>query len=60
MPPYSFLAETDLGFRNIAAAHLRANAAVGVPYTDEMIEAAYQDLSDQANNDADWNGLISR
>ena len=59
MPPYAFLAETDLGFRNIAD-HLRANAAVGVPYTDEMIEAALQDMTDQASNEADWNGLFAR
>ena len=39
MPGYPFLAETTLQDPDIAA-HLRANRGVGVPYTDEMIEAA--------------------
>ena len=52
MPAYSFLARTDLRTDNIAA-HLKANRAVGVPYTDEMIENAVADLESQVNPDAD-------
>ena len=35
MPPYGFLAKTDLDMRD-PAAHLAANRDVGVPYTDEI------------------------
>ena len=52
MPAYSFLARTDLRTDNIAS-HLEANRAVGVPYTDEMIENARVDLESQVNPDAD-------
>ena len=52
MPPYSFLAEKPLDFDNIAG-HLRANRAVGVPYSDEMIENARADLIAQADPNAD-------
>jgi cytochrome c oxidase cbb3-type subunit 2 len=59
MPSYEFLAETDLDTTNIAG-HLRANRTVGVPYSDEMVESALADLRDQANPDADWDGLLAR
>ena len=52
MPAYSFLARTDLRTDDIAD-HLRANRAVGVPYSDEMIENARVDLESQVNPDAD-------
>ena len=51
MPGYSFLAETPLKIDDIDD-HLRANRAVGVPYDDEMIKQAKQDLIVQANPDA--------
>jgi cytochrome c oxidase cbb3-type subunit II len=51
MPGYPFLAETDLDYRTIAA-HLATNRAVGVPYTDEQIAQAREDLSAQATPDA--------
>src|SRR6187401_1623872 len=35
MPGYGFLARTELAFGDIAG-RLRANANVGVPYTEEM------------------------
>ncbi|MCB9957888.1 MAG: cytochrome-c oxidase, cbb3-type subunit II [Rhodospirillaceae bacterium] len=59
MPPYAFLAERELGYRDIAD-HLWANSAVGVPYTEEMIAAAYEDLLAQADAEADWSGLEER
>ena len=59
MPKYSFLARTELGAENIAG-HLKANAAVGVPYTPEMIGNALADLQAQADPDADTDGLEER
>jgi cytochrome c oxidase cbb3-type subunit II len=50
MPPYGFLAQTDLKADNISA-HLKANRAVGVPYTDDMIENAASDLKAQTNEE---------
>jgi len=50
MPAYPWLAETRLDFDNVAA-HLRANRAVGVPYTDEMVASALADLRAQADPD---------
>jgi len=51
MPPYAFLGNTPLIIADIAD-HLRANRTVGVPYTDEMIEKARQDLRTQADPDS--------
>jgi len=59
MPSYKFLAKAELGYENVAA-HLIANQRVGVPYTDEMVENAYADLTAQADPDADWDGLEAR
>ncbi|WP_420564009.1 cytochrome-c oxidase, cbb3-type subunit II [Thalassobaculum sp.] len=59
MPSYAFLADTDLDTTNIAG-HLKTNRMLGVPYDDEMIENALADLRDQANRDADWDGLLAR
>lgn len=59
MPSYRFLAETPLAITDIAG-HLRANRAVGVPYTNEMIENAAADLAAQADPDADTSGLEER
>jgi len=52
MPPYKFLALTPLDYRDIED-QLRANRAVGVPYTDDDIKNAKQDLEAQANPNAD-------
>ena len=52
MPGYGFLARTELRVDD-AADHLRANRAVGVPYSDEMIEKAKLDIVAQADPDAD-------
>ncbi|WP_342363995.1 cytochrome-c oxidase, cbb3-type subunit II [Terrarubrum flagellatum] len=51
MPAYPWL-DRELDDRTIADA-MRANRAVGVPYTDEMIRMARSDLIDQTNPDAD-------
>ncbi len=52
MPSYAFLATTQLKADDIAA-RLSANRAVGVPYTDEMVENALTDMRAQANPDSD-------
>jgi cytochrome c oxidase cbb3-type subunit II len=50
MPGYPFLAARELEFADIAN-HLRANRMGGVPYTDEMIANAVEDVRAQANPD---------
>ena len=52
MPKYGFLKATLLRTDDIAA-HLKANRAVGVPYSDEMIANAKTDIAAQANADSD-------
>jgi cytochrome c oxidase cbb3-type subunit 2 len=60
MPGYPFLAETPLVVHDVAA-HLATNRAIGVPYSDDMIEMAEQDLSAQANPDSDGaDGVLER
>jgi len=48
MPPYRFLAENDLDYRDIQD-RLRALRAVGVPYSDVDIEKAKDDLVAQTD-----------
>lgn len=48
MPPYAFLDEKPLDRHSIEA-DLKANRAVGVPYTDEMIESAESDIDTQVD-----------
>src|SRR5260221_4198979 len=43
MPGYSFLAETEVDTRTIAD-HLRTSRSVGVPYSDDQIANALDDL----------------
>jgi len=50
MPGYSFLAHTEIDGAGIAA-HMRANRAVGVPYSETQIAEAAADLRAQANPD---------
>ena len=62
MPGYSFMAETLLGFDD-AAEHLKTLRAVGVPYSDEQIARAIDDLNAQAtgeDGDGDIEGLQNR
>ena len=59
MPSYAFLAETDLKFPD-AAAHLKTNRLVGVPYTDEDIANAQGDLVLQASAGGDAAALQAR
>ena len=59
MPPYAFLADALIKTDDIAA-HLETNRVVGVPYSDEMIAAAREDLEAQADPEADHDGLLAR
>jgi cytochrome c oxidase cbb3-type subunit 2 len=59
MPRYAFLAETPLETHDIAL-RMRALRAVGVPYTDDEIAHAPQDLAAQANPNADTTDLLKR
>ena len=48
MPPYKFLGEKELDYRDIAD-KLRAQQAVDVPYTDDQVKNAKADLMAQAD-----------
>lgn len=52
MPSYPWLAETELNTSDVKD-RLKTQVAVGVPYTDEMVEKAVQDLKAQNNPDSD-------
>jgi len=52
MPGYPFIAKTTLSYKDIGD-HLKANAAVGVPYSKEMIDNAVADLRAQVDPDSD-------
>ena len=59
MPSYGFLAETKLE-TDLTSKSLWANAMVGVPYSEEMIDNALADLMAQADPELDASGLESR
>ena len=59
MPPYAFLAETPLKPAN-PSANLAALRRVGVPYSDQDIVLAEEDMRAQANPDLDNNDLMVR
>lgn len=59
MPSYAFLAQKPIDTKDIAE-HLKALRVVGVPYSDEMVAKARADLQDQANPDADTDGVLAR
>jgi cytochrome c oxidase cbb3-type subunit II len=59
MPSYAFLARHKLEAGDIAD-HLRANRTVGVPYTDEMINKAEEDLAAQLDPNGNTKGLLAR
>jgi cytochrome c oxidase cbb3-type subunit 2 len=59
MPPYRFLAEKDLDYRDIQD-KLRAQRTVGVPYTDDDIANAVSDLEAQDDPFSSNNGLHGR
>ena len=56
MPKYAFMQNKIADLKNMGD-HMKALKAVGVPYTDEMIENAYNDALAQASNDMDHSKL---
>lgn len=60
MPPYKFLAERTLNYAYIEN-DLKANRAVGVPYTDEMVAKAKTDLEAQVDPFSDeYDAFLAR
>jgi cytochrome c oxidase cbb3-type subunit 2 len=60
MPPYKFLFQTPLDYRDIVQV-LRTNRDVGVPYDSDEIANAKKDLEAQADPDnGDTKGLAKR
>jgi cytochrome c oxidase cbb3-type subunit II len=59
MPPYGFLKYRSADLHNIAD-HLRTLRALGVPYTDDMIAHAYDDVLAQGADNGDTSGLTKR
>ncbi|WP_438960769.1 cytochrome-c oxidase, cbb3-type subunit II [Nereida sp.] len=59
MPKYAFLASADLQ-TNQTEATLQTHRFVGVPYSDQQIQAAVVDLRNQADPDSDYDGLEDR
>jgi len=59
MPPYRFLAETRLDYRDIAQ-KMRTMRTVGVPYTDDMIQHSSVDLQNQDDPLSGGAGLRAR
>jgi cytochrome c oxidase cbb3-type subunit II len=57
MPPYGFLLEATIN-RDYIADYLTASALVGVPYTEDMIAAAADDMLAQADPLADTGDLL--
>jgi cytochrome c oxidase cbb3-type subunit 2 len=59
MPKYGFLTDVLIDGEFIGDL-MNAHRIVGVPYTDEMMEAASADFSAQADPDEDYDGLLER
>jgi cytochrome c oxidase cbb3-type subunit 2 len=59
MPHYAFLAATPLDYEYVAD-NMRTLRTLGVPYTDEEIVKAKDDLEAQAKPDADTADLLKR
>lgn len=60
MPPYAFLDERELDYSAVED-WLKANRAVGVPYSDEMIENARKDLEAQVDPFSDvYDDFVAR
>ena len=59
MPAYGFMLDRPVR-RDDIASHLSANQTIGVPYSEEMIESAAQDLEAQADPFGDHDALLAR
>ena len=59
MPKYAFLSDTTIDPEHIEDL-LATHRFVGVPYTDDMLEAAQADFRAQADPDSDYDALLER
>lgn len=59
MPAYSFMLNQAANLLDVKKL-MKAYRVVGVPYTDEMIENAYNDAMTQAHPDSDTSGITAR
>lgn len=59
MPRYPFLLKKELKFDDVAD-HMRTLRMVGVPYTDEQIANAKDDLAVQVDPDGDYEAMQAR
>jgi cytochrome c oxidase cbb3-type subunit 2 len=59
MPAYAFLAKTPLDIETLPL-HLAAQRALGVPYTDAMVENAARDAKGQATPDSEFAGEVTK
>jgi cytochrome c oxidase cbb3-type subunit 2 len=59
MPKYAFLSDAVIDGEHIADL-MRTHRFVGVPYTDQQIEAAYADFGAQADPDGDFGEVEER
>ncbi|SOH93834.1 cytochrome c oxidase cbb3-type subunit 2 [Monaibacterium marinum] len=59
MPKYAFLSDVMVNANHVADL-VATHAIVGVPYTDEMIEMAAQDVRTQIDPFGDTDGLLER
>ncbi len=59
MPKYAFLMQTPIESTHTQAL-METHRFVGVPYTDEQIDAARADFRAQADPDGDFDGLLER
>ena len=59
MPSYPSLLATGLRDSHISG-HLEVQAALGVPYSEEMVASAVADMYAQADPEADTDGLFAR
>ncbi|MBY6049114.1 cytochrome-c oxidase, cbb3-type subunit II [Vannielia litorea] len=59
MPKYGYLLDRPIEGEHVGEL-MATHRMVGVPYTDEMLEAAAADFAAQADPDSDYDGLIER
>ncbi len=59
MPKYAFLMDTQIEPTHIEPL-LKTHRFVGVPYSDEQIDAARADFRAQADPDSDYDGMLER
>ncbi|MGC1495690.1 MAG: cytochrome-c oxidase, cbb3-type subunit II [Sulfitobacter sp.] len=59
MPKYAFLASTPIDAEYVQDL-VKTHRAVGVPYSDDMVENAAVDFNAQSDPDSDYDGLLER